>query len=234
MDFSKAFGAVLAVTAGTAMAGVVNPTEFTGVVHNPGHQSTQGADLVTVANGIGNTGGFALAATGLTDHTIGATDEVVGGGLVSGDIVVTSSMTHNGGGNYDIAITLYSSDGSDLFPSGFTVAGLAADTGGFFMGVNAGGDPINFSDVALTNSATIEIFDSAGPAGGPFDISGFANFSALGGGWDGSVGVSFGAGSAGAGINAVELLVNVTVVPAPAGLAGLALGGLVASRRRRA
>lgn len=230
---------VVTATAGMAVAGVTN-VGYTGpLVGLDGSQGVQGdpsGDSFFVAPGLGNAGGFFLATAAGTgaEATAGGIGDYVGDTLLGAGIFVDSSIVDNGGGNFDVSIYMYSADGSDLAPAGFTDGGgIALDTFGFFMGANGGGSPLDFSGVALTNSATIEIFDAVGPAGGPFDVSGFANFAALGGGWDGSFGVSFGAGSAGAGINAVEFLVNVTVVPAPAGMATLALGGLVATRRRR-
>ncbi len=230
---------VFAATAGTALASITPVSYSNPLLGVDGSQATQGSpagDAFFVAPGIGNAGGFFLAGGPFADSAIGNVGDAIGAGLGGGfNVAVDSSVVDNGGGNFDVRVYLYSLDGSDMFPAGFVDGGgVALDSAGFFLGASAGGDPIDFSDVATTNSATIEVFDAAGPAGGPFDISGFANFSNLGGGWDGSLGVSFGAGSAGAGINGIELLVNVTVVPAPAGLAPLALAGLVASRRRRA
>lgn len=229
---------VFAATAGTALASITPVSYSNPLLGVDGSQSTQGSpagDAFFVAPGLGNGGGFFLAGGPFADSAIGNVGDVIGAGLGVSDIAVDSSVFDNGGGNFDVRVFLYSLDGSDMFPTGFVDGGgLPLDAAAFFLGANGGGDPIDFSGVAFTNSASIELFDAAGPAGGPFDISGFANFSGLGGGWDGSLGVSFGSGSAGLGINAIELLVNVTVVPAPAGLAPLAMVGLVASRRRRA
>ena len=229
---------VFAATAGTALASIT-PVSYNNPILGVGDtQSTQGSpagDAFFVAPGIGNAGGFFLAGGPFTESAIGNVGDDIGAGLGTSNIAVDSSVFDNGGGNFDVRIFLYSLDGSDMFPAGFVDGGgLPLDTAGFFLGASAGANPVDFSGVAFTNSASIELFDAAGPAGGPFDISGFANFSGLGGGWDGSLGVSFGAGSAAAGINGIELLVNVDVVPAPAGLAPLAMVGLVASRRRRA
>lgn len=222
----------IAVSACLASASVVSVSESSATLARPGEQSPQGTDDVRIAPGLGNAGGFVLAGGPFTDHAFPSVGENIGAGLNS-DILLSSSMVDNGGGNFDIRIFMESIDGSDMFPSGFASGGVPLTRAGFFMGANAGGPVLSFEDVALTNSATIEIFDSAGSAGGPFDISGFGVFSALGGGWSGSLGVNFGDDTAGLGINAVELLVNVTVVPAPGAVALLAMGGLVTTRRRR-
>ncbi len=225
------FCSVVAATAGTAIAGL-SPSAYTGPSLNADYQSTQGGAPYFVAPGLGGAGGFAIAMTGGVESALGST-AAVGSGLATGaDVIAESSATDNGGGNWDIMVSIFTADGSDLAPAGFTVGGLPADTLGFFMGLNAGGSVCDLGDTMHVTSATIELFDPAGPAGGPFDISGFANFSDPAG-WDGSAGVVFGAGSAGSGVNMMTLLVNVDVVPAPSGLAALAFGGLVASRRRR-
>ncbi|MEM8681650.1 MAG: hypothetical protein AAGF97_20065, partial [Planctomycetota bacterium] len=124
----------------------------------------------------------------------------------------------------------------DLSPGGFNVGGSPADTAGLFLGGNAGADPVDFPNPAIVSLATVELFDAAGGSlGGPFDITGFANFTAgPGGGWDGGVGVTFGAGSAGIGIAAYDLIVEYNMVPEPTSMLTCLFGllGLGWVRRR--
>ena len=229
---------IFAATAGTALASIA-PVQYTGPIFGTDPSENLNGDPTGnpffVAPGFGNAAdGFFLAGSGpFADTSAGAMMDNIGGNIDGvSSIFVDSVVTDNGGGNFDIVILLYT-DGADLAPSGFSGGTAPIDTLGFFMGANAGGTNLDFSDVAITNSASIELFNAAGPAGGPFDIVTFGDFTADAGGWDGSLGVTFGAGSAGAGITGIELRVNVDVVPAPSGMALLGLGGLVATRRRR-
>lgn len=169
-------------------------------------------DAYFCAPGIGNTGGFALSATGVTDSVINGATEVIGTTLAAptSPINSTDTVVANGGGNFVLTIRMDSV--GDVCPAGFNLGGVPADIAGFFLGANAGADPINFTNVALVNSAAISVLDLTGAVGaGPFDISGFANFAdpAFGGGWNGSLGVTFGAGSVG-GIGGFELVVDYT------------------------
>ncbi len=150
--------------------------------------------------GLGSTVGFAFSMTGATDSIIDGAGETVGAALLAPNdpVISTDTVVDNGGGNFDLTLSITSA--GDLCPAGFTVGGATADTAGVFMGANAGGSPVNFINAPVVNTATVSILDAGGVViGGPFDISGFADFADpdFGGGWNGSVGVSFGAGSAG-------------------------------------
>ncbi len=188
-------------------------------------------DAFFFAPGLGGLGGYAVAGT-FVDAIAGTTMQI-GTDLNGGIVTVSSTITSNGGGNYDIVLSMTTTSG-ELAPTGYNVGGITADTLGVFLGGNANGDPFEFGGPAFVNSATIELLDGGALAAGPFDISSFANFTAgEGGSWDGGFGVTFGAGSAGAGVDGITFRGNFTVVPAPAGVAMLGLGGLVATRRRR-
>ena len=234
----KTFAIVaMAATAGLASANTLQAFEHTGSVFGQTQQllGDPTGDSFLYAAGIGSAaGGFALAITSRVDAVAGSTT-VIGGDLLGGTVSVQSIVIDNGAGNFDVTMRMFTT-GADLAPPGFVTGPLMspATTAGVFMGANGGGNPFNFSDTALTNAASIELVGAQGSLAGPFDISSFANFSAAGGGWDGGFGVTFGAGSAGLGITEYVFRGNFTVVPAPGAMAIAGLGGLVATRRRRA
>ena len=234
--------AALAATAGTASADLT-ASEWTGGIQSFFGESAQRGDPTGdnyfVAPGIGSTAeGFFINAdmAGIADSTAGAGATSIGFGIDGSEIFSENTVTDNGGGNFDIEIRLFTS-GPDIAPGGFAGPnGGALDTAGFFLGGNAGGDPFEFSDAVFNNSATLDFLDGTGASllGGAADISGFANFTdGPGGTWDGGLGVTFGAGSAGLG--AVEYVFNgnFTKIPAPGAAALFGLGGLAAARRRR-
>lgn len=170
-------------------------------------------DSYLATPGIGGAGGFAFSMNGAVESTIDSMSEVVGMTLATAttmpaNVDSVDTIVSNGSGNF--VLTLRVSSTEDLAPAGFGVGGMAADTAGFFMGAAGGGSPVNFTRAAIVNSATIALLDVAGaPLAAPFDITTFANFAnpAFGGGWDGSLGVTFGAGSVG-GIFGYELVVD--------------------------
>ncbi len=155
------------------------------------------------------TGGFATSMTDAVDSTINGLSEQVGTSLVSQSAVhCTDSLTYHGAGQFELILRLESSD--DLAPAGFTVGGSPATSAGVFLGANAGGSPVNFVAPAIVTSATLTILDLSGAvSAGPFDVSSFAAFAdpAFGNGWNGSFGLSLGAGSVG-GIGGYELAVS--------------------------
>ena len=92
-----------------------------------------------------------------------------------------------------------------LDPAGLLFGTDAAVAQGLFIGANAGGNPVSFDPAAgpiTVVSANWEMRDANGDLAdidgdaipdGPFDVSGFAVFTAgAGGGWDGNMGVGFG------------------------------------------
>ncbi len=174
-----------------------------------------------VAPGIGSAaGGFAIAANSSVDSTIDGAVEVVGTTIGVDAAPISSGDTQ--AGTYSLTLDLTTT--GDLAPAGFNVGGFAADTGGFFLGANGGGTPVAFDFPPIVTFATISVTDLAGAVSGPFDITGFGNFTAgPGGSWDGSAGVTFGAGSNG--ISGYQLVVQYVPEPASAGL--LLLGSLL-------
>ena len=189
-------------------------------------ESPNAGDAYLITPGIGDAGGFGFAMTDAVNSTIDGATEVVGLTLDNqADVESTDTVIDNGGVNYTLILDVVSTD--DLAP------GSAGDMAGLFVGGNANGDPVDFPAPAIVSLATVEVFDLAGAnAGGPFDITSFGNFTAgPGGGWDGGLGVSFGADSAG-NIGGYQLVVDYNMVPDPA--AGiLLLVGMVALMRRR-
>jgi len=184
--------------------------------------------------GIGGAGGFALSGT-YVNSVFDGNPQVIGTDIAGSTITSSQSVTPNSGqfGNYDLSMTLSSS--GDLFPGGFSVGGSPATTGAIFMGSNAGGQNLAFPGPAFVNSAIVTLFDSSGGiVAGPFNVTGFANFTAgPDGDWLGNFGISFGAGTAGAGVASAVVNMNVDVIPSPASAAVLGFAGLAAARRRR-
>ena len=198
-------------------------------------QTPVAGDAYLITPGVGGAGGFAFSMIGAVDSVFDGATETVGTTLENGlDVSSSDSIADLGGNAY--TVTLNVSAAESLSPAGFSVGGLTADTAGLFMGGNAGANPLDFPAPAIVSLATVEILDLAGGnLAGPFDITGFGNFTAgTGGGWDGGVGVTFGAGSAGADIGGYELNVTYTIPePSSATLLGLtSLLGLGFIRRR--
>ncbi len=184
-------------------------------------------DAYFIAPGIGGAGGFALSGTYATS-TFDSAAEVIGTDVVAATISSSESDIAS------VANVSISSSSGELWPTGFSVGGFPADTGAFFMGINAGGDPLDWVSDNIVNLAIITGYDSLGGVIFAFDITAFGSFTAgPNGSWNGSLGVSFGAGTTGIGVARVDLDVSYSKVPAPGTLALLSLGGLVATRRRR-
>ncbi len=213
------------------------PTEYNEPLVGVGtvQESPNPGDSYLITPAIGSTaGGFAFSMTGAVESTIDGATEAVGLTLLlASDVLSTDTLIDNGGGNFDLILRVESVD--DISPVGFATGGVAADTAGLFLGGNAGGSSVDFPAPAIVSLATVEVFDVAGASSaGPFDITSFANFTdGPGGGWDGGLGVTFGAGSAGD-VGAYELVVNYTI-PEPASVVMIGIGilGLGMLRRRR-
>ncbi len=226
------FALALCASAGMATAGfTVSEASYDFGITAP---ASPAGDTYFQVAGLGGAGGFAIATLGAVDDTFDGAAQVIGGGIVAGTHTGAAETNTFGGAGSSGTITFgLSTDADELAPGGFTVGGLPADTLGIFVGANAGGNPLDSTPGIVVSLATVELFDAAGSVG-LFDITAFGNFTAgAGGTWDGSVGVSFGAGSAGAGITGYEFSITGTTLPTPASAALLGLGGLVAVRRRR-
>ena len=232
---------VIAATAGMASADLTVSERTGGIQSMNGEFGPRGdpsGDTYFAAPGIGSdVEGFFLNsdADGVADSVAGAGSTQVGL-TIDGQPIFTSSTITGGPSTFDIEIRLFTT-GTDLAATGISGPnGGALDTAGFFLGGNAGGDPFEFSEPVFTNSATIDAIDGTGASllGGGADISGFANFTdGVGGTWDGGLGVTFGAGSAGAGIVEYVFQGNFTKIPAPGTAVLMGFGGLAAARRRR-
>lgn len=228
--------AVVAVSGGVASADLVaTEASITDFTNAPVDVRSPGGDGYFQVAGLGGAGGFAFSTLGAVDDLFDGAGQNIGADLIAGthDGLAETDTFAGAGSTGTITFGITGSNG-ELAPAGFTVGGFAADTAGYFLGANAGGNPVDSVPAILVSSAFIELFDSSGASLLNADITGFGNFTAgAGGTWDGSLGVSFGAGSAGAGIATYVVTVNGTLVPAPASAALLGLGGLVAVRRRR-
>lgn len=229
MKKALAIVAVAGLT-GFASANEITVSEFNGVLEGiPENVPTGGYWNVP---GIGSaSGGYAIAGSGFVDSNADGLTEVIGNGLLGNTISSSDASGPIGGGQFITQLSLSSSDG-ELFPTGFSVGGFPATGGGFFLGANAGGTPLNIPGGATVVQALVGGFDSGGGLlYGPFDITGFGNFTAgPGGTWDGSLGVSI---SNAAGLGTATFVLEVIYTPAPSAMALLGLGGLAATRRRR-
>ena len=130
--------------------------------------------------------------------------EVIGGTLISGaDIVSYDSLTSLGGNTFTLTLGIEST--GDLSPIGFigNLSDIPFDRAALFIGANAaGGEPLNFPSPAIVSAAEVELYDIFGFSIGVFDVSDSASLTAgtldpTDGGWNGSLGVEFGPGSAG-------------------------------------
>lgn len=137
-------------------------------------------------------------------------------------------------------LTITVTGSGDLAPSGLSsgTPATALTRAAFGLGIALppllGNDPLLWgagTTVPVT-SMRINLIDGAG-------VSQTGGFSALpaafygNGNWNGRVGVVFGAGSAGLNIRTVVWEITTTKIPAPGAMSVLALGGLMAARRRR-
>ena len=194
-------------------------------------------DAYFISPGIGSLAPVQFFLSGANaDSIINDGTEVVGATLGTGaDIESYDSLAALGGDMFTLTVGITSTD--DLSPTGFVGTDAAMtplDVAAIFMGGNAGGDPIDFPAPAIVSAASIELFDLAGASAALIDITGAGSFTAgVGGGWDGSLGLQFGAGSAGD-IGGYELQVTYTIPePSSAVLGLVAMAGLGLIRRRR-
>lgn len=184
---------------------------------------------------VGNTG-FGTTGT-YGNSTFDLVQENIGTSVLGDGVDTTETLADNAGGNYTLSISLIGAGGTDLAPNGLTVGGVAANRAGFFLGANAGGDPLDFAggDTVIVNSGTINLFDAGGTSltGGELNMDLATFFQDLpGGAWGGSFGIVFGAGTTGLGINHARVTINLDVIPEPGSLLLLGLGAISVLRRR--
>jgi len=164
---------------------------------------------------------------------------VAGGVLRS----VNESITPLGGNLYTIVITVTGTSPTgapgDLWPAGFSSAGVPLTSGGFGIGINlgaalGGSDPLNWgSDAIVVNSASFRVAAS-GVFGAPLAIP-LGLFPPDSNDWNGVLGLSLGNGATGTGIQDImELTLEVGKIPEPASMALLAAGAAAVLLRRRA
>ena len=174
--------------------------------------------------------GFIFAGGPFTDSTFNGAGEDIGPAIGGGAIISSDSVTDNGDGTFNLLLTLEAS-GGDFIPAGSVDgAGAPLTTFGLFVGASGGGTPIDFGS-GIVNTANLNGF-----AGGTSIFA--APFELVGAGIDvqsGSLGLSFGAGTAGIGLDTITIDINITkAIPVPTSMVVLGvLGmGLVARRRR--
>ena len=115
-----ALAAVLAFA--TSSYADFTPTVYNGSVDFPTNLSPTGDYFL--APGIGNGGGFFLAGGPFIDSTINDGTEDIGGDLLGGSVLSSDLLVDNGGGNFDLILTIESTSG-DLAPAGLTDGGGA-------------------------------------------------------------------------------------------------------------
>ncbi|MEO1584094.1 MAG: PEP-CTERM sorting domain-containing protein [Planctomycetota bacterium] len=192
-----------------------------------------------LAPGIGSAAsGFGLAGSNIVDSTFDGAAEAIGtsinGGILAG-FDGTLSGDVSAIGNSVIQISVFDNDNADLQPAGVTLGGVPADQSGLFLGANAGGNPLDFSNPAFVNEALYFGLDAAGVPVFVIDVTATLNNFNLNpdGSWDGSLGIVLNAPSVGLGVVETGFQFDIDIVPAPSTAALLGLGGLAAARRRR-
>lgn len=153
---------------------------------------------------------------------------------------VTDSAVANGGGGYDLLITITGTSPTggpgNLFPSGFSGGNPVTPlTGaGVGLGLNLGAlgsSPLAFPPDNFVTSASLRLVRASG-ASTLFNLPPNTFFGGPGA-WSGVVGISVGGGAGVTTDPFTTVIWDIRTVPTPGAVSLLAFGGLIAARRRR-
>jgi hypothetical protein len=229
--------AALACTAGTAMGSDIFAFNMNNMPAGSGgsYSARDASGVFGARMAVFSTAGGAFfddasGPAGPNLHNFGLT-ESMGLSVFGNNILISSTQTILPNGNQQIVFSVFTETGVAFVPVGATVGGATINAIQFDIGTpNAPADPVDFVSPITVVSATFSIFTTAATSFGPF-----ASTTTTPGGNSLTVrsGVSAGTDITGFGINRMDVTVEVTKIPAPASLALLGLGGLVATRRRR-
>lgn len=199
----------------------VNYTVYTGIT-----SPTNQLFLIEVAGANGDIRNFGSPSSSILPYVAAA-------GNVTRS--VTDVAVANMAGGFDLTITVTGS--GNLFPPGFASAGVGLTGAGVGLGLNLGtrgNAQLLFPNNQVT-SASVTLVRASG-AGTVFSLpTAFFPNSQLNSPWNGAVGVSIGnvATTANAADPFVQVIWNISTVPSAGALSVLALGGFMATRRRR-
>lgn len=136
-----------------------------------------------------------------------------------------------------LAVTI--SGSADLFPAGFAIGGTPLTRAGIGLGLNLGAALGNDTllwgagaTVPVTQGRINFLDANGGSLSGGFLTLPLATFFGNGN-WNGVLGIVFNSAT-GLGVRSVVLEITTTKIPTPGSAGLLAIGGLVAARRRRA